>query len=570
MTNDLVTTGELFELLAKATRDAVWHWDLEANTVWWNEGFTTLFGYDLLTNESDPASWYDNIHPDDKERVLASIHTVIDEGGANWSAEYRFRRADGTFASIYDRGYILHRDGQSVRMVGAMQDVTERVALQQARDESEARLRFALESAQMGTWEFDPILNVARWDERCEKLLGWVKGEISYEDSLKNIHPDDRERVNKDVQWALNPKSGGTYDTSFRTIGASDGKLRWVRFIGQTYFTEAGQAYRFSGVAQEITTEVVAREKASLAEQQARMAIEGSGSGSFSIDIDSDEMLYSPSLARIFTGDEGYGVTRDVFIEHIHPDDRLIREQAFIVAAKTNTVNYEARFIWSDESVHWVKVIGQYLVNSDGKPTTLSGIALDITEQKEQKRALSESDALFRNITNASTAALWITDDHSAITYVSQKWIEWTGAPLEEHLGNGWLLYVAAPDRQRAAENLLADFRAFRYHESQFRVVNANGTVRWVVCTGTPQYDDAGKFVGYIGAILDISERVEAEGKLRNSEERFRSMINQAPVAIGILNDREMRIETANLPMLEIWGRMRQLSDSHYWRHFRK
>ncbi|AUD01524.1 PAS domain S-box protein [Spirosoma pollinicola] len=555
MTNDLVTIGELFELLAKATRDAVWHWDLEANTVWWNEGFTTLFGYEILTNESDPASWYDNIHPDDKERTLASIHTVIDGGGKNWSAEYRFRRADGTFATVYDRGYILHRESQAIRMVGAMQDVTERVALQQARDESEERLRFALESAQMGTWEFDPVQNVARWDERSEKLLGWVKGDLSYEDSLKNIHPDDRERVNAAVQWALNPKSGGRYNTSFRTIGADDGKLRWVRFIGQTYFTEAGVAYRFSGVAQEITAEVVAREKASLAEQQARIAIEGSGSGSFSIDIDSNEMLYSPSLARIFTGDETRGVTRDVFVEHLHPDDRSAREQAYVNAATTNTINYEARFIWSDNSVHWVKVIGQYLFNSDGKPTTLSGIALDITEQKEQKKALSESDALFRNITNASTAALWITNEDSAVTYVSQKWIEWTGAPLEKHLGNGWLHYVTASDRQRASESLLADFRAFRYHESQFRVEHINGTKRWVVCTGTPQYTADGEFSGYVGAILDISDRVEAEERLRTSEERFRNMINQAPVAIGILNGRNMRVETANLPMLEIWGK---------------
>ncbi|GAB3805436.1 hypothetical protein GCM10028819_38680 [Spirosoma humi] len=682
MTNDLVTTSELFELLAKATSDAVWHWDLNTDTIWWNEGLKTLFGHAVQENTSGPEFWYAHIYPDDRERVVDGIHRIIDEGGLNWAAEYRFLRADGTVATVLDRGYIVHRDGRARRMVGAMQDITERVALQQERNESEERLRFALESAQMGTWSFDPVRNLASWDERCEQLLGWVKGNVSYEDSLRNIHPDDRDRVDKEVQWALNPLSGGRYDTTFRTINSQDDQLRWVRFIGQTHFAETGPVQRFSGVAQEITAQVLAQEQAALMEQQARMAIESSGSGSFSIDVDTGQMLYSPSLARIFTGEERSLITRSTFIDHLHPDDRPIRDQAYERAKQTNTVNYEARFIWTDKSVHWVKVIGQYLFDSAGKPVSLSGIALDITEQNEQKKALleaeqrfsvafnnasvgmtftdeagkftlantafiqllgysaselytlnfldlthpdhleenrrlfgelmrgernfvnlvkryirkdgserwvqvnvtriaeareqaygqlviandisaemvtrkalSESEALFRNITDASTAALWITDEYLAISYVSRKWIEWTGAPLANHLGDGWLKYVVEADRQRAAENLLADFTARRYHEIQFRVTHREGTVRWVVCTGTPQYNANGTFTGYIGAILDISDRVEAEAKLRASEERFRSMINQAPVAIGILNDRNMVIETANVPMLEIWGK---------------
>ncbi|GAB3769999.1 hypothetical protein GCM10028818_07060 [Spirosoma horti] len=677
-----MTTSELFELLAKATSDAVWHWDLNTNTIWWNEGLKTLFGHDIQDNTSGPEFWYTFIHPDDKKQVVDDIHKLIDEGGLNWAAEYRFLRADGTMATVLDRGYVVHREGRAVRMVGAMQDITERVALQQQQNESEERLRFALESAQMGTWSFDPARNLASWDERCERLLGWVKGNVSYTDSLKNIHPDDRGRVDREVQWALNPLSGGRYDTTFRTINSQNGTLHWVRFIGQTHFTETGDVQRFSGVAQEITTQVRAQEQAALMEQQARIAIESSGSGSFSIDVETDQMLYSPSLARIFTGEEQGLISRSTFIDHLHPDDRSIRDQAYETAKQTNTVNYEARFIWKDNSIHWVKVIGQYLFNSAGEPVSLSGIALDITEQKEQKKALleaeqrfsvafnnasvgmtftddtgkftvannafiqllgypapelytfnfldlthpddreenrrlfgelmrgernfislvkryihkdtserwvqvnvnriaearddthgllviandisaematrqalSDSEALFRNITDASTAALWITDEHLAISYVSRKWIDWTGAPLDNHLGNGWLMYVVETDRQRASEELLADFTARRYHESQFRVTHVDGTVRWVVCTGTPQYNASGTFTGYIGAILDISDRVEAEGRLRASEERFRRMINQAPVAIGILNERNMVIETANLPMLEIWGK---------------
>ncbi len=545
----------MVDLLTKATRHAVWYWNLETDTIWWNEEFTGLFGHPTHRPERGPESWYEHIHPDDRNRVLTGIYRIIDGAGTDWSDQYRFCRVDGAYATVYDQGYILHRNDKAVCMVGTMQDITERVTLEQARRETNERLRFALESAQLGTWEFDPIHNVVNWDERCERLLGWVKGDISYEASLDNIHPDDRARVNDEVKWALNPQSGGTYNTKFRTIGAQDKTLRWVRFIGQTYFTETGQAYRFAGVAQDITAEVLATEKAAFAEHQARLAVEVSGSGSFSINLETDEIIYSPSFARIVTGQQNGDLTRNIFIQGIHPDDRQLRQDAYERVAKTGALHYEARFIWMDQSVHWVRVQGQYLFDTIGKPLLLSGLALDITDQIEQSKALSDSETLFRSITTASTAALWITDARLAITYVSQKWIELTGVPLENHLGNGWLNSVVSEDRQQAAKNFLSDFQAFRYHESQFRVQHTDGSVRSVVCTGTPQYAVDGEFTGYIGAILDISDRVEAEAKLRASEERFRNMIIQAPVAMNLFVGRDLRVELPNEAMLKLWGK---------------
>ncbi|GAB3721286.1 PAS domain-containing sensor histidine kinase [Spirosoma lituiforme] len=556
MTNDLVTTSELFDLLAKATSDAVWHWDLDRDTIWWNEGLKTLFGHELQHNTSEPTFWYAHIHPDDKDRVVGSIHRVLDGGGTNWSAEYRFFCADGTTATVLDRGYVVHREGRAVRMVGAMQDITERVALQQQRNESEERLRFALESAQMGTWSFDPARNLASWDERCERLLGWVKGDLSYTDSLKHVHPDDRERIDNEVQRALNPESGGQYDTTFRTISTLDGKLRWVRFIGQTHFTDTGEAHRFSGVAQEITAQVLAQERAALVEQQARMAIESSGSGSFSIDVETNHMLYSPSLARIFTGEELGPVTRNTFIDHLHPDDRSIRDQAYSIAEQTNTIHYEARFIWNDKSVHWVKVIGQYLFNSAGKPVSLSGVALDITESKEQKKALLEAEQRFSIAFNNASVGMSFTDEKGNFTLANSAFIQLLGYPAPE-LYTFNFLDLTHPDHQDENRRLFGELtRGDRNYISLVkRYIRKDGSERWVQVNVTRIAEALEETHGLLVIANDISDRVATEGKLRASEERFRRMINQAPVAIGILNERSMVIETANLPMLELWGK---------------
>lgn len=120
-------SDERLRLVGRATTDAVWDWDLVAQTLWWNVNFQTLFGYRPDQIEPGLESWTGRLHPDDLERVQSGIYRVIEGDGTAWSDEYRFRRADGTYADIFDRGFVM-RDvaGRAVRMVGAMQDVSER------------------------------------------------------------------------------------------------------------------------------------------------------------------------------------------------------------------------------------------------------------------------------------------------------------------------------------------------------------------------------------------------------------------------------------------------------------
>jgi len=123
---------ERFELVARATSDAVWDWDFSTNNIWWNEGYQKLFGYtpEEIVNGLD--SWETNIHPDDSERVMQDIHRHIDSGKTNWQSEYRFRRADGSFAFVIDRGYVVYDAARTpIRMLGSMMDVTERKSLEE-------------------------------------------------------------------------------------------------------------------------------------------------------------------------------------------------------------------------------------------------------------------------------------------------------------------------------------------------------------------------------------------------------------------------------------------------------
>lgn len=129
----LKESEERFRIVEKATNDAVWDWNLTTNQIWWNEGVHTLFNYSHDQVEPEIAWWSKHIHPDDHDHVLANIHAVIDGNGEHWLAEYRFQRADGSYADVFDRGFVMrNRDGKSVRMIGAMQDISLRKEAERA------------------------------------------------------------------------------------------------------------------------------------------------------------------------------------------------------------------------------------------------------------------------------------------------------------------------------------------------------------------------------------------------------------------------------------------------------
>jgi two-component system CheB/CheR fusion protein len=139
---NLALSEERFRLVTRATNDAVRDWNLLTDVVWWNEGFRNMFGYKPEEIELGPESWYSRIHADDLERVLQKIHQVMASGEEQWSDEYRFRRADGSYAYILDRTYILRNEpGKAVRMLGSMVDVTYMKEIQEALEQQAAELR---------------------------------------------------------------------------------------------------------------------------------------------------------------------------------------------------------------------------------------------------------------------------------------------------------------------------------------------------------------------------------------------------------------------------------------------
>jgi PAS domain S-box-containing protein len=128
-------SNQRFEIVTRATTDVIWDWNMGNGTLWWNENFQAIFGYPADEVGSDVESWKSRIHPDDCRGVFKNLQDAIDSGGHLWSGEYRFRRHDGTYAFVLDRGYLLCDDqGRPARMIGAIQDISDRKQTEAALD----------------------------------------------------------------------------------------------------------------------------------------------------------------------------------------------------------------------------------------------------------------------------------------------------------------------------------------------------------------------------------------------------------------------------------------------------
>ena len=122
---ELRESEERYRLVVQATGTAPWDWDLVTNRVVWGEGLEALLGHAPPGLTTSAAWWYEHIHAEDRERVVAGIQGALGRGQRAWEQEYRFRRGDGTYARVVVRAYVVvDQAGYPVRVVGAMADVT--------------------------------------------------------------------------------------------------------------------------------------------------------------------------------------------------------------------------------------------------------------------------------------------------------------------------------------------------------------------------------------------------------------------------------------------------------------
>ncbi|WP_155975620.1 PAS domain S-box protein [Daejeonella oryzae] len=154
---EIEVSNERYKYTIAATNDTIWDWDMVSKQLYRGKGFEKFFNHDIGVENEISKNWEFNIHPKDRQRIINSLEEVVNNPEKiKWSEEYRFKKIDGTYATILDKGYVIRDSNkQAIRMVGAMQDITERRKNTEELRQSEENYKMLFSSNPTPMWTYD-------------------------------------------------------------------------------------------------------------------------------------------------------------------------------------------------------------------------------------------------------------------------------------------------------------------------------------------------------------------------------------------------------------------------------
>ncbi|MBD1842050.1 PAS domain S-box protein [Cyanobacteria bacterium FACHB-63] len=262
---DLRASEQRFRLMADNTPMMIWMTDATGDYTYLNRRWHEFTGQPEAAGLG--LGWLNAVHPDDYKATKTIFLDAVEHHEA-FQMEYRLRGHDGHYHWMIGAGNPwLDSAGQFKGHIGSVVDIHDRKLAEEALHQSENRLRIAITSAQLGTWDWNLITDELTWDVGCKAILGLPpEANASLEVFFEALHPDDRDRVEQVMQWSTNSASGGDYDVEYRMIGIQDSTERWVRAKGQAYFDAIGTPLRMIGTILDITEQK--RAEAALAERR--------------------------------------------------------------------------------------------------------------------------------------------------------------------------------------------------------------------------------------------------------------------------------------------------------------
>ncbi len=250
-------TEERLELVLDATRDGIWDWNLAMGRAYFGPQWFGMLGYPAEGRWGDESLFRELMHPDDASHVWAANERQINDPDAGaYDERFRMRRADGSWAWIRSRGRVIQRDaiGRALRMVGTHTDVTAEVEAAEARRRSEERYALVIAALEDGVWDHDLVHSTGLVSPRYLTMLGYpARAEITYDEFLALIHPDDRDEVLATHTRQSDDPAAAAYDMEFR-MQRVDGTWARIRCRGRVVERNAeGRAMRAIGTHTDVT-----------------------------------------------------------------------------------------------------------------------------------------------------------------------------------------------------------------------------------------------------------------------------------------------------------------------------
>lgn len=428
-------------------------------------------------------------------------------------------------------------------------DYQERLQAEQKLARSEHRYRNIFENAQVGIYQTTPEGNILQANPAMLQLHG-----ISSFDKLVNKNLDEVDvYLNKNRDEFIQKIERDGFVKDFEaTWTKKNGESIMIRENARAVRDENGKTRYYEGFVINITERKKVEKALKENEEKYRSLMENMNDIVMLVD-NNDKVLF---VNQRFSEKLGYSEEEIIgkigFEVLIDPKDH----QKIITANKERENNvsnqYEATFVSKNGQKHDFLISGAPMKDADGKVVGSIGNMIDITERKIAAEKLRKSQQLFQTLAQSSPVGIFRTRADGYTTYVNPKWMEISGLSSEEAFGNGWLQAVHPDDKRSLQENWVLRTSRGESSTAEYRFVKDNGSIVWVLGNAVAEIIN-GEIQGYIGTITDITDRKIAEQKIKESEERYRTIIEAFPDII-MISDLDKNILFANESLEKITG----------------
>ena len=511
--------NDRFDMIARATNDAVFEYNLVTGESWHNESFLALFGSSYLNSQNGPniERWKEKIHPDDKLRVLNKLKKAYDGTDATWSDEFRFKKADDCYGIFFDRAVIVRdNSGGAVSFVGSMIEITQLKAAQEKLLAQKVQLE-TLSNNLPGVMIYQLVKeangesNFTYVSSGVFELTGKTQEEVIEKPSILYdlIHPEDL------------PKFMETESESSRNMSVFKIEVRCINHKGETRWLNIVSTPRKLGDGRTVwdgfhldTTE---RKKADAAivesEEKYRVLVAEASEGIFISDSDGRFVTVNASASRLSQYTEQELLQMSIY-DFLTQDDMQEKPLQFDAIREGKTVVVERVMKLKDGSLNHLEITSKLL--TDGR---LLSLVRDVAERKKAEAAILLSNERYNLVSKATNDAIW---DFNILTGVTTR----TGDGFKNLFGYEnesaneaelhWTKLIHPDDLVNVTTSEQAIFNnpEEHYWEQEYRFLKKDGNYAFVYDKGYIIRDAAGKAIRMIGAMQDITRQKENESHL--------------------------------------------------------
>ena len=491
--------------IVESSDDAIVSKTLEGIVTSWNNSAKKLFGYEEGEMIGQSIT---KLIPADRIDEEKDILNTLGKGERVKHFETKRITKDGKLIDVsLTISPVKDSNGKVIGASKIARDLTAQRKAEKLMHENEERFRMAVETTNLGTWEYDPYTSQLFCSAQSRKICGLPDNvNPDFAVIFDHIHEEDKEYFLEQIKSALNFAGDGTFDLQLRIHRYDNKNICWLRAKGKIFFDQSRSAERLIGTLLDITGEKIEEEELrenvelfqTMADNVPAM-IWMSGTDKF------DDYFNKTWLE--FTGrtideekDEGW-------LEGVHPADVKKCIDTYNTSFKEQKgVSTEYRLRRHDGAYRWISDNSVPRFAGDGEFLGFISACMDIDDQKRFREKIQESELLFKTISNASPAALWMTNEDEENIFISDTWLKWTGRHFNDVINRGWAQSVIDEDRETIINHFHECFTERKHFKSEFRFLRVDGELRWALTEGYPFYDFKNNFAGFAGSVMDITE----------------------------------------------------------------